>query len=169
MNEKDDAAVKWSQVAERSLWVVRVPFMTSQLCNLLRIEPAKSNKLQRGIFRLSGEFTGWIPRVQFLKSFFINSKMSLPAFFCFFQGANFTCVSGWLRARGSIHALSDHQKALIIQTLHMSHSMTQRDVCSAPTADRYTSAGQSFSSTATQNIRENDPHWTLTATDKVIV
>lgn len=62
----------------------------------------------------------------------------------YLQGANFTCVSGWLRVRGNIHALSDHQKALIIQTLHMSHSSAQRDTCSAPTADRYTSAASAL-------------------------
>lgn len=75
----------------------------------------------------------------------------------FCQGANFTCVSGWLRARGSIHALSDHQKALIIQTLHLSHLATQRDGCSAPTADRYTSTGQRFPLDCERNHQGKSP------------
>lgn len=59
-----------------------------------------------------------------------------------FQGANFSCVSGWLRVWGNIQALSAHQKALIIQTSHMSPSSAQRDVCSAPSTDRYTGTGE---------------------------
>ncbi|XP_034716500.1 uncharacterized protein si:ch211-183d21.1 [Etheostoma cragini] len=57
----------------------------------------------------------------------------------YLQGANFSCVSGWLRVWGNIQALSDHQKALIIQTSHMNPSSAQGDVCSAPSMDRYTS------------------------------
>lgn len=57
----------------------------------------------------------------------------------YLQGANFSCVSGWLRVWGNIQALSDHQKALIIQTSHMNPSPAQGDVCSSPTTDRYTS------------------------------
>lgn len=55
------------------------------------------------------------------------------------QGANVSCVSGWLRVWGSIQALSAHQRALIIQTSHMNLSSTQGDVCSSPTTGRYTS------------------------------
>ncbi|KAF0025315.1 hypothetical protein F2P81_022196 [Scophthalmus maximus] len=57
----------------------------------------------------------------------------------YLQGANFSCVSGWLRVWGNIQALSDHQKALIVQTSHMNPSPVQGDVCSSPTTDRYTS------------------------------
>ncbi|XP_028331140.1 uncharacterized protein LOC114481034 [Gouania willdenowi] len=61
----------------------------------------------------------------------------------YLQGANFSCVSGWLRVWGNIQALSDHQKALIIQTSHMNPSSPQGDACS-PTADRYTSSASSL-------------------------
>ncbi|XP_030610136.1 uncharacterized protein LOC115797780 [Archocentrus centrarchus] len=57
----------------------------------------------------------------------------------YLQGANFSCVSGWLRVWGNIQALSAHQRALIIQTSHMNPPSTQGDVCSSPTIDRYTS------------------------------
>lgn len=59
------------------------------------------------------------------------------------EGANISCVSGWLRVRGNINALSDHQKALITQTSLM-NPLTQTDVCSGPTTDRYSSTGQNF-------------------------
>ncbi|KAK9530535.1 hypothetical protein VZT92_012031 [Zoarces viviparus] len=62
----------------------------------------------------------------------------------YLQGANFSCVSGWLRVWGNIQALSDHQKALIIQTSHMKPSSAQGDVCSAPTTDRYTSTASAL-------------------------
>lgn len=58
------------------------------------------------------------------------------------QGANFSCVSGWLRVRGDIRALSDHQQALITQTSRVGLSSAEGDACSAPTMDRYTSTGQ---------------------------
>ncbi|XP_071782911.1 uncharacterized protein LOC139932874 [Centroberyx gerrardi] len=54
----------------------------------------------------------------------------------YLQGANFSCVSGWLRVWGNIQALSDHQKALILQTSHMHPSPAQGDICSAPSTDR---------------------------------
>ncbi|XP_026206841.1 uncharacterized protein si:ch211-183d21.1 [Anabas testudineus] len=57
----------------------------------------------------------------------------------YLQGANFSCGSGWLRVWGNIQALSDHQKALIIQTSHMNPSPAQGDVCSSPTMGRYQS------------------------------
>ncbi|XP_054625223.1 uncharacterized protein si:ch211-183d21.1 isoform X2 [Dunckerocampus dactyliophorus] len=60
------------------------------------------------------------------------------------QGANFSCVSGWLRVWGNIRALSDHQRALIIQTPPMNLSHVQTDVCSAPTTDRRTSTGSAL-------------------------
>ncbi|XP_049616125.1 uncharacterized protein si:ch211-183d21.1 isoform X1 [Syngnathus scovelli] len=58
------------------------------------------------------------------------------------QGANFSCVSGWLRVWGSIRAFSDHQRALIIQTstVNLSHA----DVCTAPVTDRHISTGSSL-------------------------
>lgn len=59
------------------------------------------------------------------------------------QGANISCVSGWLRVQGNINALSDHQKALIIQT-SLGNPFTQTDVCTSPTADRYSSTGQNL-------------------------
>ncbi|XP_054454769.1 uncharacterized protein si:ch211-183d21.1 [Anoplopoma fimbria] len=62
----------------------------------------------------------------------------------YLQGANFSCVSGWLRVWGNIQALSDHQKALIIQTSHMKPVSAQGDVCSAPTTDRYTSSASAL-------------------------
>ncbi|XP_067344648.1 uncharacterized protein si:ch211-183d21.1 [Channa argus] len=62
----------------------------------------------------------------------------------YLQGANFTCVSGWLRVWGNIQALSDHQKALIIQTSHMNPSSAQGDVCSSPTMGRYTSTASTL-------------------------
>ncbi|XP_069011892.1 uncharacterized protein [Embiotoca jacksoni] len=62
----------------------------------------------------------------------------------YLQGANFSCVSGWLRVWGNIQALSDHQKALIIQTSHMNPSSAQGDVCSSPTTDRYTSTASAL-------------------------
>lgn len=62
----------------------------------------------------------------------------------YLRGANFSCVSGWLRVWGSIHALSDHQKALIIQTSHTNHSSTRGDVCVSPTTGSYTSAASAL-------------------------
>ncbi|XP_062415990.1 uncharacterized protein si:ch211-183d21.1 isoform X1 [Pungitius pungitius] len=62
----------------------------------------------------------------------------------YLQGANFSCVSGWLRVRGDIQALSDHQKALIVQTSSAKPSPAQGDACSAPTTDRYTSTASAL-------------------------
>ncbi|XP_028264368.1 uncharacterized protein LOC114437712 [Parambassis ranga] len=62
----------------------------------------------------------------------------------YLQGANFSCVSGWLRVWGNIQALSNHQKALIIQTSHMNPSSVQGDACSSPTTDRYTSTASAL-------------------------
>lgn len=62
----------------------------------------------------------------------------------YLQGANFSCVSGWLRVWGSIQALSAHQRSLIIQTSHMNLSSTQGDVCSSPTTGRYTSTSSAL-------------------------
>nr|XP_015818888.2 uncharacterized protein si:ch211-183d21.1 isoform X2 [Nothobranchius furzeri] len=53
----------------------------------------------------------------------------------YLQGANFSCYSGWLRVRGNIQALSDRQKALIIQMSNMRPSETE--ACSFPTTGRY--------------------------------
>ncbi|CAG04356.1 unnamed protein product [Tetraodon nigroviridis] len=61
----------------------------------------------------------------------------------YLQGANVSCVSGWLRVQGNINALSDHQKALIIQTSLM-NPLTQTDVCTGPTADRYSSTASAL-------------------------
>uniref|UniRef100_A0AAQ4QLB8 LTD domain-containing protein n=1 Tax=Gasterosteus aculeatus aculeatus TaxID=481459 RepID=A0AAQ4QLB8_GASAC len=60
------------------------------------------------------------------------------------QGANFSCVSGWLRVRGDIRALSDHQQALITQTSRVGPSSAEGDACSAPTMDRYTSTASAL-------------------------
>ncbi|CDQ62282.1 unnamed protein product [Oncorhynchus mykiss] len=49
----------------------------------------------------------------------------------YLQVANFSCVAGWLRVLGNIQALSDHQRALILQT-----SLTQGDTCTDPATDR---------------------------------
>ncbi|XP_034426563.1 uncharacterized protein si:ch211-183d21.1 [Hippoglossus hippoglossus] len=62
----------------------------------------------------------------------------------YLQGANFSCVSGWLRVWGNIQALSDHQKALITQTSHMNPSSVQGDVCSSPTTGRFTSTASTL-------------------------
>lgn len=62
----------------------------------------------------------------------------------YLQGANFSCVSGWLRVWGNIQALSDHQKALIIQTSHLNASPSRGDACSAPTTDRFTSTASAL-------------------------
>lgn len=62
----------------------------------------------------------------------------------YLQGANFSCVSGWLRVWGSIQALSDHQKALIIQTSNLNPSPSGGDACSGPTTDRYTSTASAL-------------------------
>ncbi|XP_074520066.1 uncharacterized protein LOC141785585 [Halichoeres trimaculatus] len=62
----------------------------------------------------------------------------------YLQGTNFSCVSGWLRVWGKIQALSDHQKALIIQTSHMTLSSAQGDVCSSPSTHRYTSTASAL-------------------------
>ncbi|XP_047465874.1 uncharacterized protein si:ch211-183d21.1 [Mugil cephalus] len=56
----------------------------------------------------------------------------------YLQGANFSCVSGWLRVWGNIQALSDHQKALILQTSHMNPPSAQGNVC------RYTSTASAL-------------------------
>ncbi|KAM4525346.1 uncharacterized protein PAE49_001300 [Odontesthes bonariensis] len=56
----------------------------------------------------------------------------------YLQGANFSCMSGWLRVWGNIQALSDHQKTLILQTSHENPSPAQADACSSPTTGRYT-------------------------------
>ncbi|KAM4526340.1 uncharacterized protein V3H82_000760 [Fundulus diaphanus] len=60
------------------------------------------------------------------------------------QGANFSCVSGWLRVWGDIQALSDHQRALIIQTSSMNSSPAQAEACSSPTTDRFTGAASAL-------------------------
>ncbi|MEQ2268999.1 hypothetical protein XENORESO_020440 [Xenotaenia resolanae] len=62
----------------------------------------------------------------------------------YLQGTNFSCVSGWLRVSGDIQALSDHQKALIIQTSSMNSSPAQAEACSSPTTDRYTGTASSL-------------------------
>lgn len=62
----------------------------------------------------------------------------------YLQGANFSCVSGWLRVWGNIQALSNHQKTLIIQTSHMDPSPLRGDACSAPATDRYTSTASAL-------------------------
>ncbi|MEQ2184071.1 hypothetical protein GOODEAATRI_004184, partial [Goodea atripinnis] len=48
----------------------------------------------------------------------------------------------YLQVWGDIQALSDHQKALIIQTSSMNSSPAQAEACSSPTTDRYTGTGQ---------------------------
>ncbi|KAF7661566.1 hypothetical protein LDENG_00259100, partial [Lucifuga dentata] len=62
----------------------------------------------------------------------------------YLQGANFSCVSGWLHVWGDIQALSAHQKALIIQTSHMHPSPAHGDACSAPTTDRHMSTASAL-------------------------
>ncbi|XP_051927627.1 uncharacterized protein si:ch211-183d21.1 isoform X1 [Hippocampus zosterae] len=58
------------------------------------------------------------------------------------QGANFSCMTGWLRVWGNIRAFSDHQKALIIQM--STGKLPHDDGCSAPTTDSRTGAGSSL-------------------------
>ncbi|XP_010887130.3 uncharacterized protein si:ch211-183d21.1 [Esox lucius] len=53
----------------------------------------------------------------------------------YLQVANFSCVAGWLRVRGNIQALSDHQRGLILQT-----SPTQGDTCTGPAINRHISS-----------------------------
>ncbi|XP_061765255.1 uncharacterized protein si:ch211-183d21.1 [Nerophis ophidion] len=60
------------------------------------------------------------------------------------QGANFSCVSGWLRVWGKIRALSDHQRTLILQMAPINVSHVQADVCTTPTTDRRTSTGSTL-------------------------
>ncbi|KAM9425268.1 uncharacterized protein KZ484_008394 isoform 2-T3 [Pholidichthys leucotaenia] len=62
----------------------------------------------------------------------------------YLQGANFSCMSGWLRVWGNIQALSDHQRALIIQTSHMNPSSAQGEFCSSPSTGRYTSTASAL-------------------------
>ncbi|XP_046888615.1 uncharacterized protein si:ch211-183d21.1 isoform X2 [Hypomesus transpacificus] len=57
----------------------------------------------------------------------------------YLQGANFSCVAGWLRVRGNIQALSTHQRALILQMSHTQPSPVQGDVCSSPSMGRHMS------------------------------
>ncbi|KAJ8364154.1 hypothetical protein SKAU_G00129850 [Synaphobranchus kaupii] len=51
-------------------------------------------------------------------------------------GANFSCVAGWLRVRGSIRALSDHQRDLIARTSHTQRSRMLGDSCSNSVTDK---------------------------------
>lgn len=62
----------------------------------------------------------------------------------YLQGANFSCVAGWLRVRGNIQALSDHQRALILQTSHTHPSLAQGDYCFNPATDRHVSSESSL-------------------------
>lgn len=62
----------------------------------------------------------------------------------YLQGTNVSCVSGWLRVRGNIQALSDHQKELIIQTSGKGSSSAQTEGCSTPTSYRYTATGSAL-------------------------
>ncbi|KAJ8399826.1 hypothetical protein AAFF_G00405560 [Aldrovandia affinis] len=52
------------------------------------------------------------------------------------EGANFSCTAGWLRIRGSIQALSDHQRELILQTSRTQRSHTLGDTCSNSITDK---------------------------------
>ncbi|CAL8263951.1 unnamed protein product [Arctogadus glacialis] len=58
----------------------------------------------------------------------------------YLQGFKFWCVSSWLRVKGSMMALSDHQKTLILQT-SSSHLPPPHGEgsCSVPNADPHTS------------------------------
>lgn len=55
----------------------------------------------------------------------------------FIVGANFSCMSGWLRVWGNIQAHSDHQRALIIQALLSSPAPSQADTCFSPITGHY--------------------------------
>ncbi|KAM6951009.1 uncharacterized protein FYW47_014518 [Aplochiton taeniatus] len=57
----------------------------------------------------------------------------------YLQGANFSCVAGWLRVKGNIRALSNHQKALILQTSHTHPSPAQGETCTGPATNRHLS------------------------------
>ncbi|XP_022046547.1 uncharacterized protein si:ch211-183d21.1 isoform X1 [Acanthochromis polyacanthus] len=87
----------------------------------------------------SGECSGLIPwkRVAEVADY-LEQRCQCGISAMYLQEANFSCVSGWLRVWGNIQALSDHQKALIIQTSHMNPSSAETDVCSSPTTGRYT-------------------------------
>ncbi|KAI1896223.1 hypothetical protein AGOR_G00092590, partial [Albula goreensis] len=52
------------------------------------------------------------------------------------QGTNFSCMAGWLHVHGSVRALSDHQRELILQTSHSQHSRTLGDTCSKSISDK---------------------------------
>ncbi|XP_022046549.1 uncharacterized protein si:ch211-183d21.1 isoform X3 [Acanthochromis polyacanthus] len=82
----------------------------------------------------SGECSGLIPwkRVAEVADY-LEQRCQCGISAMYLQEANFSCVSGWLRVWGNIQALSDHQKALIIQTSHMNPSSAETDVCSSPT------------------------------------
>lgn len=54
------------------------------------------------------------------------------------RAANVSCLSGWVKVQGSIHAVSAHQRTLIWQTSLEKASAAQREACSSPTADRFT-------------------------------
>ncbi|KAM8877822.1 uncharacterized protein ACB058_003510 [Synchiropus picturatus] len=56
----------------------------------------------------------------------------------YLQAANVSCLSGWLKVQGSIHALSAHQRTLISRTSLENTSAAQREACSSPTTDRFT-------------------------------
>uniref|UniRef100_A0A3P9HNC3 Uncharacterized LOC101175221 n=1 Tax=Oryzias latipes TaxID=8090 RepID=A0A3P9HNC3_ORYLA len=55
----------------------------------------------------------------------------------YLRGANFSCMSGWLRVWGNIQAHSDHQRALIIQALLSSPAPSQADTCFSPITGHY--------------------------------
>ncbi|XP_014822975.1 PREDICTED: uncharacterized protein LOC106903587 isoform X1 [Poecilia mexicana] len=62
----------------------------------------------------------------------------------YLQGTNVSCVSGWLRVQGDIQALSDHQRALIIQTASSDSSAARVEACSPPITGRYTGAASAL-------------------------
>ncbi|XP_022046548.1 uncharacterized protein si:ch211-183d21.1 isoform X2 [Acanthochromis polyacanthus] len=86
----------------------------------------------------SGECSGLIPWKRVAEVADYLEQRCQCGISAMYLQANFSCVSGWLRVWGNIQALSDHQKALIIQTSHMNPSSAETDVCSSPTTGRYT-------------------------------
>ncbi|XP_056153216.1 uncharacterized protein si:ch211-183d21.1 [Lampris incognitus] len=85
----------------------------------------------------SGNCSGLIQRNKVMEvAGYLEERCHCGISALYLEGANFSCVSGWLRVRGHIQALSDHQKALIIQTSHVHPTPSQGDICSTPTRDR---------------------------------
>lgn len=113
-------------------------FFNHHLLKITVIDFAIKYKLHFPVAHLQNVFQPCKNKSRAVASVYCNN-VSAPV-----QGANVSCVSGWLRVWGNIQALSDHQKALIIQTSHMNPSPRQADACSSPTTGRYTSTGRNL-------------------------